>query len=1467
MYFKPLISIANFTLGKYRFLMLFLIITLTTPVIAENEIRTIGNIGADYSTLKAAFDAVNNGILTGNVTLRIIANTSESTSAVLNASNSGAANYSSVNIYPTIANLSVTGITNAPLIDLNGADNVVIDGRVNATGVTASLTISNTSISSGTTSTIRFINDATTNSIRFCQIKGSERSSSSGVIFFSTTTFLSGNDNNSLLNNEISSATDTNRPINVVYSEGNSGSENNNNTISGNNIFDFFSRSTTSYGINISANSTAFTISNNSFYETSTFIPTVSSSATYSFIYINYSAGSGFQILNNFIGGSAPQCAGSALTKTNNANNAFNGIYVAVGTNEPTIIDGNKISNIAWNNNSSGNWIGIQAQSGEVNIGSTLGNIIGETTGTSAIIFNSVNIGPNMYPIQINSIDNVSCISNKIGALNVINARYVICINKISNDGNTIIDNNTVGSSSTTSSIEVTTSPLLTTHFFVGIHAQGTSNIIKNNIISNLVSNSTGNGNVRGIEILSGSNTVSGNTISKVASASSFSTPLIGLSFSNSFNNVISGNSIIEIESTNAANINGSVIGMNLDFTGYNYLYSNFIRDIYVPSATTNTKIYGIKTVNGSATYSNNIIKLGTIVRSTIYGIFESGSQDCNMYHNTVYIDGSPTSGALNSFAFYSASNANTINYSNNIFINARSNIGASGKNYAAFFNYSSAGSLTLNYNVYYTTGEGGVLGYFALNDKTDLPIVIGQDANSLKIAPGFQNAGGSLAADYKPVITKFDGVAGTGITDDFGGAIRTSVPTIGAWEFAGGNMWKGSVSSDWGDLLNWTLSTVPTAGDNILFDPYPKNHLVMDADRTVNNITNSQSTYRIVVNGKRLTMLGALSFTNGAQMDASAINSVLVYSGANQQYINSSWLLNGEVYSIRLNNPSFYPVLLSGNLVLLGNISTSGGRLDANTNSTTVIYRGALAQSINNNVFSSIPNRVYNLVIDNTLGVTINSPLIISNALTINSGKLLTISPIARLQVNGILTNNAGANGLILNSTASGTASLIHSTSNVPATARRYIGGTSTAWHFLSSPIQSQSLSGDWKPTGTYSDGTGYDLYVWDEPTNCWVYNLNTTVAPTWNSVHPSTDFISGKGYLYALQAINTTKQFTGILNNGNISVNVSNSSTKSFKGFNFVGNPYPSSIDWKNNAGFSRNMLENTGGGYNIWIWSYTANNYGVFNSADPTDSGTNNSTRYISPNMGFFVKAVSEGTFVFSNLARATNEAGSWLRVKANQNTKPSLSIKVTSTDSLGSDEVKINFGSEFIQSGASKMYSPEKSAPSLFIKNENEDFSTYYLTTTNETTAIELNFKAGINGKYTLNANELKNDFEVVLLEDKLTKKIIDLKLTENYTFTSKTTDNTARFTIHFNKTAITDFALNFANIYVTAKGINIDLKGIEGSFAASILDVNGVVLDEFTALGGEQKTVPIKIKGVVFLKLYNNEKTKTFKLLN
>jgi len=84
----------------------------------------------------------------------------------------------------------------------------------------------------------------------------------------------------------------------------------------------------------------------------------------------------------------------------------------------------------------------------------------------------------------------------------------------------------------------------------------------------------------------------------------------------------------------------------------------------------------------------------------------------------------------------------------------------------------------------------------------------------------------------------------------------------------------------------------------------------------------------------------------------------------------------------------------------------------------------------------------------------TVNITNALCNNLTINSGATLTINAGNALTIAGTLTNSAGASGLILESNATKTASLICNTSDiVPATFNRYISGSSESWHFLSSP------------------------------------------------------------------------------------------------------------------------------------------------------------------------------------------------------------------------------------------------------------------------------------------------------------------------------------------------------------------------------------------------------------------------------
>ncbi|MEP6788632.1 MAG: hypothetical protein ABJB40_09385, partial [Acidobacteriota bacterium] len=173
-----------------------------TPPVSGGPVTVTATIGTtgptDYATLKAAFDAINAGNHQGAVNIFILANTTETFSAVLNASGSGSANYTSIYVAPSGVRTISGNLTAAALIDLNGADVVTIDGK-NTGG--NSLTLSNSDASAGVgTSTVRFINGAANNTVKNCTILGSSNvplGTAGGAVLFSTTT-STGNNNNTV---------------------------------------------------------------------------------------------------------------------------------------------------------------------------------------------------------------------------------------------------------------------------------------------------------------------------------------------------------------------------------------------------------------------------------------------------------------------------------------------------------------------------------------------------------------------------------------------------------------------------------------------------------------------------------------------------------------------------------------------------------------------------------------------------------------------------------------------------------------------------------------------------------------------------------------------------------------------------------------------------------------------------------------------------------------------------------------------------------------------------------------------------------------------------------------------------------------------------------------------------------------------------------------------------------------------
>ena len=159
---------------------------------------TAGTTGpTDYMTLKDAVDAINAGTHQGDITVSVVSSTTETATSVLNGSGAGAASYTSIVIRPVTDGVTIAGPSaqGRGLIELNGADNVTIDGdNPNTMGVNRNLTIQNTAANTTTfTSVVRIAVAATvTNSADNDTIKNLNLTGSATGLNLSTNTNTTG---------------------------------------------------------------------------------------------------------------------------------------------------------------------------------------------------------------------------------------------------------------------------------------------------------------------------------------------------------------------------------------------------------------------------------------------------------------------------------------------------------------------------------------------------------------------------------------------------------------------------------------------------------------------------------------------------------------------------------------------------------------------------------------------------------------------------------------------------------------------------------------------------------------------------------------------------------------------------------------------------------------------------------------------------------------------------------------------------------------------------------------------------------------------------------------------------------------------------------------------------------------------------------------------------------------------------
>jgi hypothetical protein len=762
----------------------------TPPAVAAGPVTVTATAGTpgptDYASVKAAFDAINAGTHQGAINIFIVGDTTEAASAVLNASGSGGAIYTSILMQPTGVR-TVSGNLALPLIDLNGADSFTIDG-LNSGG--NSLTISNTNTGAvAGTSTIRYINGATNNLVTRTTILGSSTvalATAGGTVVFSTDAVTTnGNDANTISNCDIGPA-GANLPNKAIFGLGSTTTvaiRNSGNIIDNNRIFDFFNAGSSVSGIHVLSGNDIWTISSNRLYQTAARTFTVAA-LRYAGITLNSTAGTlgSFTLTGNTIGFGAAN--GTGTTTLAGLDNEFRGIdALSVNTTTASTFQGNTISGI--NQTSSRNststtlscFIGIAVGTGTNAQANVLGNFIGSLDASSGIVITETSTVANTAPaimIYDFSLRGNTISSNKIGTVTI-------------NSGGTGTTVGFRGIFVNTSSATIATL---------------NNNVIGGTAAGSITDNIVGSYGVYGIQTSLATVVAIGNTVRNLSGNSNGAALIVSAGFvmaTSTGANQVSQNVIHSLSNASGAASN-SIYAMSLSFPATaNVVERNLIHSLSMTSSVATGQLVGIITsaAASTATYKNNMVRLGLDAagNSVTQGLFLAGLWDAagtnNFYFNSSYVAGSGVTASSSTFAFFSQVVTNVRNYQDNILWNARSNASGAGKNYAISVAGTTANpaGLTSNFNDLFATGTGSFVGLFNAIDQpaiTDWRTATGQDLNSISADPKFWAPDAAAAAINLHLLlaspARLAGLTIAGVTNDFDNEPRpATTPDIGA--------------------------------------------------------------------------------------------------------------------------------------------------------------------------------------------------------------------------------------------------------------------------------------------------------------------------------------------------------------------------------------------------------------------------------------------------------------------------------------------------------------------------------------------------------------------------------------------------------------------------------------------------------------------------------------------------------------
>jgi len=605
---------------------------------------------------------------------------------------------------------------------------------------------------------------------------------------------------------------------------------------------------------------------------------------------------------------------------------------------------------------------------------------------------------------------------------------------------------------------------------------------------------------------------------------------------------------------------------------------------------------------------------------------------------------------------------------------------------------------------------------------------------------------------------------------------VVTGVTTFGDIQIAESTSgsWTGVTNSDWNNSGNWCGGVPLAATDVVINASVPNAAQVTLAGGVCNNLTIASGASLTILSGNFLNVKG--NWTNSGTFVS---NGTVQFSGTTTQSISGS-------SATTFNNIS------------VTNTASPGVQVESNQNLKGVL---TLANNVTFDADGSSNTSVFKLL---------------SSADNTTQDAAIAALPVGA-QVTGKVTvqrymSIEGANG-------------------------------GRIYRYMSSPLQNATvadLQNEIPVTGSFTGTSvcsgcatnqsmfGYDETVITDVDKNGTLNLNDGYTDFPDASNTEI-FQPAKGYTFFVRGnilSSALWDLSGTINTGNVTpvtwpVTYTSSASVADDGWNLVGNPFPSTIDWNAASGWTKTNM-----GSSIYIPDNggASTVYATWNGV----TGTNGGSRYIAMGQGFWVKASGA-----SPVLRSTeNVKAAGTQTTYFRTITPTNLVRITLANATVKDETVIHFRDDATaqfddNADAWKLYNAKVNVSSVLTKGKKLAINSQ--APLNCESVIKLAVDNVTAGSYSLNFTEFDSfDANIqITLHDKFKNATVDVRATSNYSFTvasDTATYGSNRFEVIFSTAPLADFALNASNICQGLdQVVHIDNSQQDVSYVAYIND--------------------------------------------